>query len=63
MDWRTLAAIIGAALFLGGAWFTLNDHGRRLDNLTTIVTEDHTILVELRAYAKATERARGEGGE
>lgn len=49
MDWRTLAVVLGCATFVGGAYWTLQDHGKRIDSLGTKVEADHEILVEIRA--------------
>lgn len=49
MDWRALVAILGFAIFIGGAWWTLQDHGKRIDSLGNKVDADHEILVEIRA--------------
>ena len=59
-SWKTFGMIIAAAFVVGGIYWQLTDHGKRLDALTSLVAVDHDILIELRSYAKATEHARNE---
>lgn len=57
-SWKTFGMIIAAAFVVGGIYWQLTDHGKRLDALTSLVAGDHDILIELRSYAKAVDRDR-----